>query len=157
MGEVNNIVCDYLGLPGYYADFWNGTVFRGKRKIRIWQLSRHDREAMKEYYLEHKERFRELDEISIDTMGVLIGKKSLKLFPQEGGGLDLCKAFEDEREEGRMEGRAEGKAEGERIGREMGAFAMLCGLVKDGLLKLEDAAKRMNMSEEMFFKRMQEL
>ena len=34
---------------------------------------------------------------------------------------------------------------------------MLCGLVKDGLLKLEDAAKRMNMSEEMFYKRMQEL
>lgn len=317
MGEVNNIVCDYLGLPGYYADFWNGTVFRGKRKLRIWQLRRHDREyyklkdkkgktgnvrrdvqmyckgkkdillgvevmnaldytlpvrimdynvqelqrqirdirqrnreekklpsgvylyglkktdklvpvhtiglycgadeydgpsgviemldvdglskeiknllkdyrvkiynlkdlveenyetslreiiaifkrskdreAMKQYYLEHKKRFRELDEISIDTMGVLIGKKSLKLFPQEGGGLDLCKAFEDEREEGRMEGKAEGKAEGERIGREMGAFAMLCGLVKDGLLKLEDAAKRMNMSEEMFYKRMQEL
>ena len=120
-----------------------------------------DREAMKQYYLEHKERFRELDEISIDTMGVLIGKKSLKLFPQEGGGLDLCKAFEDEREEGRVqgreEGRIEGKVEGERIGREMGAFAMLSGLVKDGLLKLEDAARRMDMTEEMFHKRMQEL
>ena len=47
MGEVNNIVCDYLGLPGYYADFWNGTVFRGKRKIKIWQLQRHDREYYK--------------------------------------------------------------------------------------------------------------
>ena len=116
-----------------------------------------DREAMKEYYLEHKERFRELDEISIDTMGVLIGKKSLKLFPQEGGGLDLCKAFEDEREEGRIEGKEEGKAEGERIGREKGAFAMLCSLVKKGLLKIEDAAKQVNMSEEMFSKRMQEM
>ncbi len=317
MGEVNNIVCDYLGLPGYYADFWNGTVFRGKRKIRIWQLRRHDREyyksknkkgktgnvrrdvqmyckgkkdvllgievmntldytlpvrvmdynvqemqrqikdirqrnrmekklppgvylyglkktdrlvpvhtiglycgadeydgpngimnmldveglskeiknllkdyqvkiynlkdlaeenyetslreiiaifkrskdreAMKQYYLEHKERFRELDEISIDTMGVLIGKRSLKLFPQEGGGVDLCKAFEDEREEGRMQGKAEGRTEGERIGREKGAFDMLCDLVKDGLLKLEEAAKRMNMTEEMFCKKMQEL
>ena len=47
MGEVNNIVCDYLGLPGYYADFWNGTVFRGKRKIKIWQLQHHDREYYK--------------------------------------------------------------------------------------------------------------
>ena len=308
MGEINNIVCDYLGLPGYYADFWNGTVFRGKRKIKIWQLQRHDREyyksknkkgkagnvrrdvqmhckgkqdvllgvevmatldytipvkvmdynvqelqrqikdirqrnreekkdkagvylygfrktdkllpvhtiglycgdeaydgpegildmmdvedmgkdfrkllkdyrvqiynlkdlqeenyetslreiiaifkrskdreAMKRYYLEHKERFRELDEISIDTMGVLIGKKSLKLFPQEEGGLDMCKAFEDEREEGREEG--------ELIGREKGAFAMLCSLVKDGILKLEDAAKRMEMTEEMFLRRMEE-
>jgi hypothetical protein len=48
-----------------------------------------------------------LDEISIDTMGVLIGKKSLKLFPQEEGGLDMCKAFEDEREEGIRVGREE--------------------------------------------------
>ncbi len=47
MGEVNNIICDYLGLPGHYADFWNGTVFRGKRKIKIWQLQRHDREYYK--------------------------------------------------------------------------------------------------------------
>lgn len=152
MGEVNNIVCDYLGLPGYYADFWNGTVFRGKRKIRIWQLSRHDRE-----YYKPKHKKGKTGNIRRDVQMYCKGKKSLKLFPQEGGGLDLCKAFEDEREEGRMEGKAEGKAEGERIGREMGAFAMLCGLVKDGLLKLEDAAKRMNMSEEMFFKRMQEL
>ena len=314
MGEVNNVVCDYLGHAFYYADFWNGTVFHGKRRIKMWQLKRHDREyykcksqegktgnvrrdvqmlcegkkdillgvevmktqdytipvrimdynvqelqrqikdirkkrrgtpektdvanepgeylyglkksdkllpvctiglycgegsysgstdvldmlnadglepeyrellknykvriynladlqeeryesslreiiaifkrskdreAMKQYYLEHKERFRQLDEISIDTMGVLIGKRALKMFPQEGGGLDMCKAFEDER--------AEGKAEGERIGREKGAFAMLCDLVKDGMVKIEDAAKRMNMSEEMFCKRMQEL
>lgn len=314
MGEVNNIVCDYLGLPVYYADFWNGTVFRGKRKVKMWQLKRHDREyykrknregntgnirrdvqmfcegkknilfgvevmmtldytmpvrimdynvqelqrqikdirqksrkkqghvsgkdssgtylyglgktdklmpvytvglycgegaydgatdvldmlnlegveaeyrdllknykvkiynlmdlkeeryesslreiiaifkrskdreAMKRYYLEHKDRFQQLDEISIDTMGVLIGKRMLKLFPQEEGGLDMCKAFEDEREEG--------KAEGERIGREQGAFSMLCSLVKDGILRAEDAAKRMGMSEERFCSRMQKL
>ena len=305
MGEVNNIICDYLGLPGYYADFWNGTVFEGKQKIKIRQLQRHDREyyksknpkgktgnirrdvqmcfkgkkdvllgveildtpdytipvrvmdyntqelqrqikdlgqknrlekkisasaflyglkrtdrllpvhtiglycgedtydgpqglmdmldtkevdedlckllqdyrvsifslrdleeenyetslreiiaifkrskdreAMKKYYLEHKERFRQLDEISIDTMGVLIGKRSLKLFSQEEGGLDMCKAFEDEREEG------------ERIGLEKGAFVMLCNLVKKGLLKIEDAAKQVNMTEEMFGKKMQEI
>ncbi|MBR3825385.1 MAG: hypothetical protein IKJ39_09320 [Lachnospiraceae bacterium] len=96
---------------------------------------------MKQYYLEHKERFKTLDEISIDTMGVLIGKKSLKLFPQEEGGLDMCKAFEDEREEGREEG----------------ILVTLCSLVKDGLLKLEDAAKRANMSEEMFCRKMQEM
>ncbi len=285
MGEVNNVVCDYLGHPFYYADFWNGTVFRGKRRIKMWQLKRHDREyykrknkegktgnvrrdvqelqrqikdirkkrrgipektdvanepgeylyglkrsdkllpvctiglycgegtysgssdvldmldvdglepeyrellknykvkiynladlqeeryesslreiiaifkrskdreSMKQYYREHKERFRRLDEISIDTMGVLIGKKTLKLFPQEEGGLDMCKAFEDER----AEGKAEGKAEGERIGREKGAFAMLCDLVKDGMVKIEDAAKRMNMTEEVFCSKMNEL
>ena len=108
--------------------------------IAIFKRSE-DREAMKQYYLEHKERFKTLDEISIDTMGVLIGKKSLKLFPQEEGGLDMCKAFEDEREEGREEG----------------ILVTLCSLVKDGLLKLEDAAKRANMSEEMFCRKMQEM
>lgn len=294
MGEVNDYMCDYLGLAKYNADFWNGTVFRGKRKIKVWQLQRHDREyykttgrskagnvrrdvqmcfkgkktmvlgvevmeivdytipvrvmdynvqelqrqikdiklrnnrnnrnsagvylygmrkedrlmpihtialycgkgeydgangilemmdregldkeckrllkdyplrvynlkdlkeenyetslreiiavfkrsrdrdSMKEYYIEHKERFRELDDISIDTMGVLIGKRALKQFRQKGGGLDMCKAFEDERAEGALE--------------------MLIDLVKDGVLKLEEAAKRVNMSEENFQKRMQ--
>ncbi len=295
MGEVNNYMCDYLGLAKYNADFWNGTVFHGKRKIKMWQLQRHDREyykksnqkksesvrrdvqmhfrgkknmilgvevmdtvdytipirimdynvqelrrqirdikhkramdetlksgeflyglkkqdklvpihtialycgkeeydgatgviglldtegmdaecqrllkdypvkisdmknlreenyetslreiiavfkrskdkdAMKAYYLEHVERFRELDDISIETMGALIGHKKLKMFRQKGGGLDMCKAFEDERAEGALE--------------------MLCSLVKDGILKLEEAAKRVNMSEENFRKKMQE-
>ena len=47
MGRINELLCDYLGRPEYYADFWNGTVFRGKRKIKIWQLQRHDREYYK--------------------------------------------------------------------------------------------------------------
>lgn len=51
-----------------------------------------------------------LDELSIDTLGVLIGNNKLRMFKQENGGLDMCKAFEDERLEGRLEG--------ERIGEE---------------------------------------
>lgn len=54
MGEVNNIVCDYLGFPGYYADFWNGTVFGGKGKIKSQQLTRHDREYYKSKNAEGK-------------------------------------------------------------------------------------------------------
>ena len=45
-------------------------------------------------------------------MGALIGNSKLKMFKQEEGGLDMCKAFEDERLEGRLEG--------ERIGIEKG-------------------------------------
>ncbi len=97
MGEVNNIVCDYLGRPGYYADFWNGTVFRGKRKIKIWQLQRHDRE----YYKSKNKK---------------------------------------------------GKTENVRRDAQM-----RCKGKKDGLLKFEEAAKRANMSEEMFGRKMQEL
>ena len=301
MGEVNNIVCDYLGLPGHYADFWNGTVFRGKRKIKIWQLQRHDREyyksknkkgktgnvrrdvqmrckgkkdvllgvelldtldytipvrvmdynaqelrrqikdlgqknrqeknisagtflyglkktdkllpvhtvglycgeeaydgpqgildmldveglgkdyrklikdyrvkiynlielqeenyetslreiiaifkrskdreAMKQYYLEHKERFRQLDEISIDTMGVLIGKRSLKLFPQEEGGLDVCKAFEDEREEGREEGLRVGRD----LGKEESLRQSICNLMENLKLTSKQAMEALGI------------
>lgn len=37
-----------------------------------------------------------------------------------------------------------------------GILVTLYGLVKDGLLKFEEAAKRANMSEEMFGSKMQE-
>ena len=79
--------------------------------VAIFKRSK-DRVDMKEYYEEHKERFRLLDTTVIDAMGALIGISKLKLFKQEGRGLDLCKAFEDEREEGFAEGRVEGHEEG---------------------------------------------
>ncbi len=103
----------------------------------------HEKSAMLEYYAQHKERFRQLDSWTIDAMGVLIGQKTLKLYTQEGKGLDMCKAFED----AKMEGRAEGRAEG--------AYSVLSELVRDGLLKLEEAAKRLNMTEEAFLTKMQ--
>ena len=321
MGKVNDYLCDYLGLAEYNADFWNGTVFRGKRRVKIWQLERRDREyyktqhrnkrkpasarkdvqmlckgkkdiilavelmttldysmpvrvmdydaqelmrqikdigqkhrrnaqrsgkkcnkpyinhlskkdrlipihtivlycgkgaydgvanvrelldaeglqpeyrktlqsykvqifnlrdlqeenyetslreiiamfkrsdsleAMEAYYLEHKDRFRMLDELSIDVLGALIGVSKLKLFSQEGGGVDMCKAFEDARREGWKKGRQEGHREGHREGRQEGAFNTLCCLVAKGLLKRKDAAKEAGMTEEMFEKRMQE-
>ena len=48
------------------------------------------------------------------------------------------KVFAQQRDEGRAEGKAEG------------ALEMLIGLVKDGLVSLSDAAKRMNMTTEEF-------
>ena len=60
---------------------------------------------MKEYFEAHKERFKLLDTTVIDALGALIGVSKLRLFKQEGRGLDLCKAFEEEREEGRAEER----------------------------------------------------
>ncbi len=76
--------------------------------IAVFKRSR-NREEVKKYYLEHKKRFGYMDELSIDLMGELIGNRKLKMFQQENGGVDVCKAFEDEREEGRLEGRLEGE------------------------------------------------
>ena len=55
----------------------------------------------------------------------------------------MCKAFEDAMEEGRAVGLAEG------------AFGVLSDLVRDGLLCIEEAAKRLNMTEEAFEAKMQ--
>lgn len=96
---------------------------------------------MKQYYIMHKDRFQKLDDLSIDAIGALIGKRNLKIFKQDNGGLDMCKAFEDEREEGRKEG----------------IYATLFSLVKDGLLRLEDAAKRINVSEAEFTEMMSQM
>lgn len=71
--------------------------------IAVFKRSR-DRAAVKEYYQKNKQRFAQMDELSVDVMGALIGKNKLKFFKQEDGGVDMCKAFEDEREEGREEG-----------------------------------------------------
>ncbi len=96
------------------------------------------KEAMLKYFERNRERFRRLDECTIAAIGVLIGLDTLDLYTQEGEGFDLCKAFEDAIAEGRAEGRAEG------------AFNALSDLVRDGLLCLGEAAKRLNMTEEAF-------
>lgn len=64
--------------------------------------------------------------------------------------IDMCKAIEDmikeraciEREEGKLEGKIEGK------------YEILTNLVKDGILSIQEAAKRMNMTEEEFRSKM---
>lgn len=55
-------------------------------------------------------------------------------------------------EKGRIEGIEKGRLEGIREGKLEGAVTTLASLVKDGILSIEDAAKRANMSVEMFKK-----
>ena len=71
-----------------------------------------DKEALLEYYNDNRERFSGLDDLTIETIAIMIGNKQLIECKQEEGGLDMCKAFDDVRLEGKMEGRIEGKQEG---------------------------------------------
>lgn len=113
------LMCELEGMPAEYREqFWDYPLRlyslrdldemrfeTGLRElVAIFKRSK-DRIAMKEYYEAHKERFKLLDTIVVDALGALIGMSKLRLFKQEGRGLDLCKAFEDEREEGRQEER----------------------------------------------------
>lgn len=63
-----------------------------------------------------------------------------KEYSSEGGKNDVCKAIKDLMSDSREEGREEGM------------ISMLVGLVKDNLLSIEEAAKRMNMTVEEFEK-----
>ncbi|MCI9132650.1 MAG: hypothetical protein HFI31_00470 [Lachnospiraceae bacterium] len=68
--------------------------------------------------------------------------------------IDFTKSLELEREMQSTGGLGESVLE---EGIEKGSFITLCSLAKDGLLKLEKAAKRANMSEAIFVERMRKL
>ncbi len=86
-----------------------------------------NRQELKQFYAENKERFARLDGFVIDAMAALLGESKLKIFAKEGSGLDLCKAFDDEREEGRSEGIQLGRIEGRDI-----VNRLIQCLIKDG-------------------------
>lgn len=276
MGEINQYMCDYLSLVRYNSDFWNGTIYGGKRRVKVWQLEQYDkglsgwcdkkrqgkygrrvrmlckgkrdiiltvnllenpkegipagvlrkkdrqiplrtvvlycgegtydceqrikalfegrgmrqdyrklmlehrigiynlRELQEEnyetslreiigvfkrrdseaelvtYYTKNKERFRYLDDVTINLMGALLGLRDLRKYAQHKGGVDMCKAFAQAVENGRIRGLEEGR----RQGRKEGGFCALCCLVEKGKLKLKDAAEEAGMTEEMFLESM---
>lgn len=55
-------------------------------------------------------------------------------------------------EKGRLEGIEKGRREGIQEGKLEGAVTTLASLVNDGILSIEDAAKRANMSVDVFKK-----
>ena len=82
----------------------------------------------------------------------LLAKKTCYLKENPKGASEMCKAMEELRNEsyaeGREEGREEGRAEGLKDGRGEGTFAALAGLVRDGLLSIQEASHRANMTEQ---------
>ena len=68
----------------------------------------------------------------------------------DSGVINVCKAIEDimadERLAGIAEGRASGIAEGKAFGITEGKVYALAGLVRDGIISLDEAARRADMS-----------
>ncbi|MDE5782132.1 MAG: Rpn family recombination-promoting nuclease/putative transposase [Lachnospiraceae bacterium] len=79
---------------------------------------------------------------NISDIGCLKGLEKYK----EKEEIDMCKAFE--------ENWLDGLEKGIEKGIEKGTFKTLCSLVKDGLIKSEEAAKRMNITEADFNEKM---
>ena len=89
-----------------------------------------------------------------ETINELKGKENVNMCEV----LDRVEARGVERgrlegiEKGRLEGIEKGRIEGIKKGKLEGAVTTLASLVKDGILSIEDAAKRANMSVEVFKK-----
>ncbi len=105
--EYREMLRDYPIKVYHLKDLKEENYESGLREIIAVFKRSGDRKAIKEYYLANKERFQRMGKLAIDTMGELIGMQDLKMFRQEEGGVDMCKAFEEEREEGRLEGMEE--------------------------------------------------
>ena len=79
--------------------------------------------------------------------------------------VDMCKAIEEMladaiaegKNAGLLEGKAAGLLEGKSAGLIEGQFQSLAALVKDGLLDINEAAKRANMSVEEFEEKMYQI
>ncbi len=102
--ECREMLRDYPIKVYHLKDLKEENYESGLREIIAVFKRSGDRKAIKEYYLANKERFQRMGELAIDTMGALIGMQNLKMFRQEEGGVHMCKAFQEEREEGRLEG-----------------------------------------------------
>ena len=66
--------------------------------------------------------------------------------------VNMCEVLDRVEARGVEKGRIEGIEKGRREGKLEGAVTTLASLVKDGILSIEDAAKRANMSVEVFKK-----
>ena len=67
--------------------------------------------------------------------------------------VNMCQAIIDIKAEGHAEGRMEGRTEG----RTEGMFIILCNLLEDGIITLDQAAQRMDVEPEEFLKKQKEL
>ena len=85
MGDMDNYLCKYLGIARYNADFWNGTVFRGKRRVKVWQLKRWQKEDG-----ETRQRRKKSEGARKQVQMLCKGKKDVLLTVEIMTTLDYC-------------------------------------------------------------------
>ena len=100
--------------------------------------------------------FLKIDRETAEIMGEFTDIRLTK--KDKEGQYNMCKAVEDiiakgkaeGRAEGRVEGKAEGRVEGKAEGKIEGTIDTLVSLVRDGLLDIEEAAKRAKLTIKEF-------
>lgn len=106
-----------------------------------------------EFIRKNRDYFSHIPRSAVDVIDVCTGIRDIMncleftMNPESGEEeADMCKALNDIKKD------AENK--GIRQGLKEGTFITLCSLVKDGLLQLEEAARRTGLSEAAFRERM---
>ena len=105
------------------------------------------RKKYQEYIRQNQEFFKRIPKSALDVLLICMNGKRIENYIQYTNGeeteeIDMCKALEDLVNES--------IEQGEKIGRVEGMLEILCGLVRDGLLPMEEAARRAEMTEEVF-------
>lgn len=113
-----------------------------------------DKKALADKLEEHKEKYQALSSQAKLLLARLTNMKRIPNVTEEKfrkGDFDMCKAFEDMREEGRIEGEKQGRIEGEKCGRIEGRAREIVELgCEFGLSEkkiLEKLQSKLNISE----------
>lgn len=105
-----------------------------------------DKESLHSYVHQHEKELENIKSDLADAFAVLSGtrglEKHIRQNQQEGGMIHMCKAIDDMLKDSRAEGRTEGR------------YNTLIELLKDNLISINEAAKRLNMTEEALLQKM---
>ena len=92
------------------------------------------------------------EEVATAITGIAEICVDLKQYQEKGGRYNMCKAFEDYKEEGRLEGKLEGRLEGRQEGRQEERVARtqqhLKNMLKNLHLTIEQAMDVLEIPEE---------
>ena len=130
---------DFYEDKNRFADIFNGALFKGKEVMKSEDLEK-DKNKMKKILQNNRS---EVDEDSAKTiLGMLkvnINLKEIMIIDDSGRTVyDMCKAFEEYREEGRKEGK--------RAGELSMALQNIKSLMKKQNLSFDDAADLLGLA-----------
>ena len=94
---------------------------------------------------------KDFEQMSVDTIRLINEFTKSKIeIPEEKEEVKMCVAWDTFERECTEKGRAEGRKEGRKEGRHEGIISTLTGLVREGILSVQDAANRASMPLEEF-------
>lgn len=162
--KENNIflpyVADYKVNLVTLADLNENKFTTGFRELVGFMKRIQNRDELMKYSKENEKRISSLDEETYTAISIMTGhKKLLKNMNKylEGGGYNMCKGMKEWEAFAKEEGKKEGLKEGIIEGKAEGEFRMLYELVGDGVITLEYAASKKNMTVNNFRKELKRL